>query len=146
MGGYPLGTSMSWALSNPTSRNSRSVSSAIFSTGSDGYPGKATEAIPTSRSSSSMTVGMTAAALSATCCACICCVCICCSIFSPGSRSWFGPQTRSAPMSAPTAMVVAERTSMGMKKLWSNSLVPSLVVPERSKFAAAICVPFAGRV
>ncbi len=33
-----------------------------------------------------------------------------------------------------------------MKKLWSISLVPSLVVPERSKFAAAIWVPLAGRV
>ena len=44
------------------------------------------------------------------------------------------------------AIVVTESTSMGMKKLWSMSLVPSLVVPERSKFAAAICVPFAGSV
>ena len=33
-----------------------------------------------------------------------------------------------------------------MKKLWSSSFVPSLVVPVRSKLAAAICVPFAGRV
>ena len=38
-------------------------------------------------------------------------------------------------------MVVTESTSMGMKKLWSISLVPSLVVPVWSKFAAAIWVP-----
>ena len=43
-------------------------------------------------------------------------------------------------------MVVTDSTSIGTKKLWSSSLVPSLVVPVRSKFAAAIWVPLAGSV
>ena len=43
---------MSWALVKPTSRNIASVCSAISITGSDGYPGKATEGMATSFSRS----------------------------------------------------------------------------------------------
>ena len=61
---------------------------------------------------------------------------------------WFRwrDQKNRPPMSAPTATVVTDRTSIGTKKLWSSSLVPSFVVPVASKFAAAIWVPLAGRV
>ena len=55
-------------------------------------------------------------------------------------------QKKMPPISAPTAIVVTDMTSIGTKKLWSISLVPSFVVPVRSKFAAAICVPLAGSV
>ena len=58
-----------------------------------------------------------------------------------------GPcQKRSRPMAAPTMIVTTDSTSMGTKKLWSNNLPPNLVVPVRSKLAAAIWVPLAGSV
>ena len=64
-------------------------------------------------------------------------------LFSDG----LGPrQKRSRPMAAPTMIVTTDSTSMGTKKLWSNNLPPSLVVPVRSKLAAAIWVPLAGSV
>ena len=43
-------------------------------------------------------------------------------------------------------MVIAASTSVGMKKEWSTSLVPSLVVPVWSKLAAAIWEPLVGSV
>ena len=64
---------MSWALSKPTSRNFASARSAISITGSGGYPGNAHEGIATSCFSSSISSGMSAAALSATSWVCISC-------------------------------------------------------------------------
>ena len=127
---------MSRASVKPASWNSRSVSWPIRTTGSAGYPGNAIDGIATSAPRSSSSPGMSADARLA-----ISCGSIVCSV-----RSQVEGQKKTAPMTAPTTIVVTDSTSIGTKKLWSSSLVPSFVVPVRSKFAAAIWVPLAGSV
>ena len=49
-------------------------------------------------------------------------------------------------MITPGTAVVMANTRTGRMNEWSNNFVPSFVVPVSSKFAAAICDPFVGRV